>query len=187
MSEETNVGKETVCVPAGVMRVLCERLAARVDTAASVVEPDHLVSGYCSEDPSARHRLATELEQLFDVSLDASAVDSVKTVQELAKLIVRQKGTARRQNGRSYIIVYKNQDGRVVETHVHARNHNEAVESLRAEGLDQVLSVQRADDEDDDSHRRHHVHNGWTGCVIPLLVALLGAAAIVGYFWMRRH
>ena len=169
------------------MRVLCERLAARVDTAASMVEPGHLVSGYCSDDPSARHRLATELERAFKISIDASAMDSVRTVQELAELIVRLKNAPKQRKGRSYIIVYRNEDGRVIETHVHARNHSEAVESLKAEGLSEVVSVQRADDEDDDSPHRHRFRKGWKGCVVPFLVALLSATAVVGYYWLRRH
>lgn len=169
------------------MRVLSERLAARVDTAASMVEPEHLVSGYCSDDPSARHRLVVELERVFNVSIDASAMDAVQTVQELAELIVRLKNEPKQKNGRVYIIVYKNEDGHVVETHVHARNHNEAVDSLKAEGLAEVLSVQRADDEDDDSPHRHRLRKGWTGCVIPFLLALLVGAGIVGFYWLRRH
>ena len=186
MSGEKKDGRSAPRIPAGVMRVLCERLAARVDTAASMVEPGHFVSGYCSDDPSARHRLAVELERTFNVSIDSTAMDSVQTVQELAELIVRLKNEPKQKNGRVYIIVYKNEDGRVVETHVHARNHNEAVDSLRAEGLSEVLSVQRADDEDND--RGHwSVRNGWTGCVIPFLIALLTGAAVVGFYWLCRH
>lgn len=187
MSEELEKSDSTVRIPAGLMRVLCERLAARVDTAASMVEPDHLVSGYCSDDPSAHHRLATELERVFHVSIDASAMDSARTVRELAELIVRLKNEPKQKDGRIYIIVYRNEGGRVVETHVHARNHNEAVDSLKAEGLAEVLSVQRADDEDDDSPHRHRFRRGWTGCVVPFLLALLVGAAIVGFYWLRRH
>lgn len=186
MSEESKKVDGAVRIPAGLMRVLCERLAARVDTAASMVEPDHLVSGYCSDDPSARHRLAVELERTFKVSIDSTAMDSARTVRELAELIVRLKNEPKQKNGRVYIIVYRNTSGSVVETHVHARNHNEAVESLKAEGLEEVLSVQRADDEDDDRGHRN-VRNGWTGCVIPFLLALLAGAAVVGYYWLRRH
>ena len=187
MSDEKMENRPALRVPAGVMRILCERLAVRVDTAAATVEPDHLVSGYCSDDPSARHRLASELERVFKVSSDASAMDSVQTVQELAELIVRLKNEPKQKSGRVYIIVYKNEGGHVIETHVHARNHNEAVESLKAEGLAEVLSVQRADDEDDDSPHRHRLRKGWTGCVIPFLLALLVGAAIVGFYWLRRH
>lgn len=76
----------------------------------------------------------------------------------------------------------------MIETHVYARNHSEAVESLKAEeGLSEVVSVQRADDEDDDCPHRHRFRKGWKGCVVPFLVTLLGAAAVVGYYWLRRH
>ena len=46
MGGEKKDGRSALRIPAGVMRVLCERLAARVDTAASLVEPGHFVSGY---------------------------------------------------------------------------------------------------------------------------------------------
>ena len=44
MGGEKKDGRSAPRIPAGVMRVLCERLAARVDTAASMVEPGHFVA-----------------------------------------------------------------------------------------------------------------------------------------------
>lgn len=188
MEEDTKDTAVRPQIPAGVMRVLCEKLAARVDTAASMVELDHLVKGYCSDDPTDRNRLAGELERAFGISLDASRLESTRTVAELAELVVERiaakKQEKRGKNGRGYFVTYKTAEGRLVEAHVHARNHEAAIEALRDEGLEEVVSVEREQDEDEGGR---NVHNRWNGCVIPVVIALLVGALVVGYFWFRHR
>ncbi|MGN0846013.1 MAG: acyl carrier protein [Kiritimatiellia bacterium] len=188
MEEETKKVQEPVQVPTGVMRVLSERLAAQIDIAAAQVEPAQPVSMYWSGDLANKQRLIGELEKAFKITLDATAFESVRTVQDLAALIV-QRIEARKatKKGRRYIIVYKDADGHVVETHVQARNHNEAVESLLAEGLAEVITVERADDEDDDTRYGRRIGNSWNGCVIPILLAAFVAAIVVGFVWLRHN
>lgn len=185
MAVETSNERMAPEIPGRVRRVLCERLAARVDSAASMVEAAHLVRGYCSKDPSDVNRLVGELERAFGIQLNATEVEQLQTVGELGVLI-DERMSRRPPKERGYIIVYRNSEGGTVEAHVRAANHNEAVEHLKVEGLQAVLSVQREEDEDDDD-RRYSRRRGRNGCLLPLLLALVAGALVVAFYWYRRH
>jgi len=188
MDVSDNDVKSAPMLSAGMWLTLREKLAVRVNGAAGAVEPGHLVSGYYSEDPMDRGRLLETLEHTFKITLDVDSFEAARTVQELASLIASRLAVKNREeDGRSYFVVYRDRDGEVVETHVRARNHEAAVESLRGEGLEQVLSVQRAEDEDEDPYDRG-TGRAVRGHLLPILVVMLGAAAAVAYFWFKyRH
>lgn len=171
-------------VNSGLWRVLREKLAARIDSAAAMVEADHPVSAYYHpDDAQDRQYLVGVLEKTFKIQLDASTFEKITTVGELAELIAAQKrgGTS---GSRIYIIVYKNHEGHIIEEHVRANNHTAAIESLRESGLDKVLSVTREEDENRDFHRSHRTLKR---CLIPLALGLLAAAGAFYFFWLRRH
>ena len=174
-------------VLARVMDVLREKFAAQVGAAPDGVEPGHFVAGYLSDDLADRHRFIVQLERAFAIPIDGSRFDSARTVSELAGLIALkvQSRHADRVAGRSYVVCYRTASGGMVETRVRAANHNLAVESLRAEGLVEVVSVER-DEEDDDGYRAGRVRNIWSGCVLPLLAAFAVAGGAVAYFWWRK-
>ena len=172
-------------VRADVMRRLSEKLAAQADTSPDAVEPEHLVAGYLSDDPVARHRFVIQLERAFGIQIDGSRFDACRTVADLADALA-QKICADGKPGRVYIVCYRDTAGRMVESHVRAPNHEKAIEKLRAEGLAEVLSVEREEDEDRDGRIGRHVHRSWTGCILPLLAALLVGGGIVAYYWWRR-
>ena len=175
-------------VHAQVMDVLREKLAAQVETSPAAVEAGHLVSGYLSEDPVSRHRFIVQLERAFSVPLDGNSLDAARTVGELAEAIGRavQSREAGRAGGRRYVVCYRTASGGLVETQVRAANHGAAVESLRAEGLVEVVSIERDEEDEDDDPRAGRVHNAWSGCVLPLLAAFAVAGGAVAYFWWRK-
>ncbi len=184
MQNETKKDQAPPRIPARVWRVLSEKLASRVDSSAAMVEPGQLVSGYCTEDPMSRHDLVVTIEKAFDITLDTSSFDQVQTVEDLASLVSMQlEAKKSRQKGRGYIVVYRDGNGGVVETHVHALNHREAVEQLRAEDLVEVLAVSREEDEDDDGHRRGR----WGVGLTLFILALLTAGAVFGYYWLLHR
>ena len=174
-------------VRARVMEVLREKFAQQVDSSPEAVLAEHLVSGYLSDDPLLRHRFMVLLERAFDVPIDGARFDSARTVGELADLLAL-KVHARKAGGtgRLYHVCYRDAAGRLVETRVRARNHNLAVESLRAEGLCEVVTVERDEDDEDDEPRAGRVRNLWTGCVFPVLAALAVAGGAVAFYWWRR-
>ena len=182
MDEIKTVSDVPPRIRAQVMGVLCEKLAAQADSAASMVEPGHLVTGYLSEDPLLRHRFMVQLERAYDVPIDGTRFDSARTVGELADLIAL-KVHARKggSEGRLYHICYRDASGGLVETRVRAPNHNRAVELLKAEGLCEVVSIER-----DDEPRAGRVRNVWSGCILPLLAAFAVAGGAIAYFWLRR-
>lgn len=167
----------------GLWRILRETLAKRVDSAFSMVEADQFISGYCSEDIQDRQHLVNELENAFNIQLDASTFETIKTVGELAALIAASKAR-KKPSRRSYIIVYRNTAGNIIEEHVSADNHEAAIEFLRTAGLDQVLSVSREEDENEDYHGGH---GKLKGGLLTVLLALLAAGGVVFYFWMRSR
>lgn len=184
MDEVKTVSDVPPRVRAQVMDVLCEKLAVQADSVASMVEPEHLVAGYLSDDPLLRHRFMVQLERAYNVPIDGTRFDSARTVGELADLIAlkvcNRKGSAR---GRLYHVCYRDASGGLVETRVRAANHNLAVEQLRPEGLREVVSIERDDDDHDATPRAGRV---WSGCILPLLAAFAVAAGAIGYFWLRR-
>lgn len=173
---------------ASVMAVLSERLAAAADTSAEAVEPGHLVSGYLPDDPFRRHRFMVKLEQDFSIPIDGNRFDSARTVGELADLIAlkiqSRKGTG--TSGRNYVVCYRDAAGRLVETRVQARNHDRAVEALRAEGLVEVVGIERDDDDGDSEPRAGRVRNVWTGFLLPILLAFLAGGAYVAFLLWRK-
>ncbi len=184
MENETRRTQVTPRIPARVWRVLNEKLATCVDSAAAMVEPGQFVSGYCTDDPMSRHNLVVTIEKAFDITLDASAFDQVQTVEDLATLVsVQLEAKKSKQKGRGYIVVYRDENGGVVETHVHALNHREAVEQLHEEGLVEVLAVSREEDEDDDGHRRSR----WGVGLTLFILALLTAGAVFGYYCLLHR
>ena len=188
MKEDTPSPDIPARLRASVMETLADRFAAVANTAAAAVEPGHLVSGYLPDDPLVRHRFIVTLEQTFAIPIDGTRFDSARTVGELADLIAlkiqARKATA--PAGRAYVVCYRDAEGRLVETSVRARNHEQAVESLRAEGLCEVVSVERESDDGDDEPRAGRVRNAWTGCVLPILAAFVVAGGAIAFFWMRR-
>jgi len=185
MDQSEREQRPAPALSAGHWLTLREKLAARVNGAAAAVAPGHFVSGYYAEDPMDRGRLLEMLERTFRVTLDIESFEAAKTVGDLAGLIAVRLAASRRESGRTYIVVYRNRDGQTVETHVRAANHEEAIESLRAEGLEQALSVQRADDEDLDDRRYRGTGRAVRGHLLPILVVVLGALAAVAYFWFK--
>lgn len=167
-------------VSRGLWRVLREQLALRIASTAAMVEADHSLSVYRCESLLDRQDLVVDLERTLNIQLDASALEEITTVGELAQLIAAQK--RRTSSTRVYIVVYQNTEGRVIEEHVRAENHEAAIEALRASGLDNVLSVSRADDEDQDFDGRH---GKLKICLILLALGLLAGAAYY-LFFMRR-
>lgn len=174
-------------VRARVMEVLREKFAQLVGSSPEAVLAEHLVSGYLSDDPLLRHRFMVQLERAFGVPIDGARFDTARTVGELADLLAL-KLHARKAGGtgRLYHVCYRDAAGRLVETRVRAKNHNLAVEALRAEGLSEVVTVERDEDDEDAEPRAGRVHNVWTGCVLPLLAAFVVAGGAVAYFWWRR-
>lgn len=166
-------------------RVLREKLAARIDSAAEMVEAEQDLSVYCTDDAQSRQDLVSELERAFSIQIDTSAFDTFKTVGDLAEFIAARKLDGK-VGKRAYIVIYKGAEGRVIEEHVRADNHEAAVEALRASGLQEVLSVSREEDEDRDSDF-FIASRRWTRFVAPLVLALLTAAGVIAFFWWRRH
>ena len=170
-----------------VMDVLCEKFAQLVGTSPEAVLPEHLVTGYLSDDPLLRHRFMVQLERVFNVPIDGARFDTARTVGELADLLAL-KVQARKAGatGRLYHVCYRDAAGRLVETRVRAKNHNLAVESLRAEGLREVVTVEREEDDEDGDPRAGRVRNLWSGCIFPVLAALAVAGGAVAFYWWRR-
>ncbi len=173
---------------ASVLAVLSERLAEVAGTSPEAVEPDQLVSGYLPEDPLLRHRFMVALEREFSIPIDGSRFDSARTVGVLADLIALkiQSRKGERASGRTYVVCYRDAAGRLVETRVRARNHERAVEALRAEGLAEVVSIERDDDDADSEPRAGRVRNGWTGFLLPILLAFLAGGAYVAFLLWRK-
>ena len=67
-----------------------------------------------------------------------------------------------------------------------ARNHDRAVEALRAEGLVEVVGIERDDDDGDSEPRAGRVRNGWTGFLLPILLAFLAGGAYVAFLLWRK-
>lgn len=170
-------------VRASVMRRLSERLAMRVDTVAELVKPDHLVSGYLSDDPQDRDRFADLLVDMFSVPIEGSELRADLTVDGLAEMIAYRR-VNRGRGERVYIVQYQNKDGQVIESHVQADNHEAAVEALRAEGLVEVLGIERADIEDSRGPGRFR---SWKSFLLLVTIALLGAGLFVAYYWYRHR
>ena len=171
-----------------VMGTLSERLGAVADVSAESVESEHLVSGYLPDDPLLRHRFMVKLEHAFAIPIDGNRFDSARTVGELADLIAQKimvrKGVG--SSGRTYHVCYRTASGRLVETRVVAPNHNRAIEMLRAEGLVDVVSVEREEEDSDSDRRAGRVRNGWTGFLLPIALALLVGGAYVAFIWWRK-
>lgn len=166
------------------LSVLTEKLATQAGTVSEMVEEGHAVADYLPPDPLLRHRFMVQLERAFGIPIDGTRFDSVSTVGELADLIaLKLQARKSASEGRAYVICYRDTAGRLVESHVRAKNHLAAIEALRAEGLKDVVSVER---DEDDEHRVGKVHNTWSGCVLPILAAIAVAGGAVALFWWRR-
>ena len=79
---------------------------------------------------------------------------------------------------KTYVVVYKTQDGLLHERYVTARNHRKATESVSRENLE-VVSVNRADNEE--SSRL--VGNPARSAVVALIVGVVISAVVISLFW----
>lgn len=147
---------------------------------AEVVRPDARYQKQFSSDPDAIHTFGGRIEKALGVTLNDEVLSKCPTIAELAAYCVRQK--TEKNGGRLYVVVCQMPDGSTRERYYRARGHERAAQMALDDGVADVLSVERADEEDNMPRKM-----GWLGKVmLPLILGVIAAAGTVAIIWWRR-
>ena len=131
-------------------------------------------------DPGAIRDFGMQVEKSLGVTLSDSTFGAHPTIAELAAYCVRHLSAPRGE--RLYVVVCKMPDGSTRERIYRASRHELAVQQAMDDGAESVLSVEREDAED----RAPSGSDTLTKVLMPLLVGLLLAAAILVFLWWQR-
>ena len=169
--------KETAAMQAKIITIL-----ARIfDLPAGVVKGSAILADFFSDNPDGLRTFVVKMEDALQIPLGEKAVDSCRTVDELAAYCAAHKASM--QGGRGYIIVCRMPGGKICERHYRAKRHEDAAQLAMDDGAEEILSVEREDQEDDGVRKKVGV---WSVLMLPLILGLLMAAAGVAVFWWRR-
>jgi len=142
-----------------------------------VIRSDTAYLKQINSDPDAVRAFAARVEESLGVVLNDTLLVKHPTVAELADYCVQQKAAV--QNGRLYVVVCRMPDGSTRERYYRARGHERAAQQALDDGVADVLSVERAD-ADDNMPRKM----GFLGKVmLPLILGIIAAAVTVAVIW----
>ena len=169
--------KETAAMQAKIVSIL----ARMFDLSAGVVKDSARLSDFFSDNQDGLRTFVVKLEDALQIPLGEKAVDSCRTVGELAAYCVAHKMSMPR--GRLYIIVCRMPGGKICERHYRAKRHEDAAKLAMSDGAEEILSVEREDMDNDGVRKKVGV---WSVLMLPLLLGLLVAVVGVAVFWWRR-
>ena len=172
-----NNDSETAMMQAKIVTIL-----ARVfGLSPEMIKDDVLLAEFFSNNPEGLRSFVVRLEESLKIPLGENAIDSCRTVGELAAYCVAHKASM--PSGRLYVVVCRMPGGKICERHYHAKRHEEAAKLAMNDGAEEVLSIEREDQDDYGVHRKNGL---WSVLMFPLLLGLLVAVAGVAFFWWRR-
>ena len=164
------------------MQAKIASILARVfDLPAGIVKDDTLLSEFFSDNQDGLRTFVVKLEDDLQMPLGEKAVDSCRTVGELAAYCVAQKASM--PSGRQYVVVCQMPDGKVCERHYRAKRHEVAAKLAMDDGAEAILSIEREDQDEEFVRKKVGV---WSVLMLPLILGLLVAVAGVAVFWWRR-
>ena len=156
-------------------------LARVFDLPPDAIKGDVLLSDFFSDNPEGLRSFVVRLEEFLKIPLGEKAVDSSRTVGELAAYCVAHKASM--PSGRLYIVVCRMPGGKVCERHYRAKRHEVAAKLAIDDGAEEILSVEREDQDEEVVRKKVGV---WSILMLPLMLGLLVAVAGVAFFWWRR-
>lgn len=156
-------------------------LARVFDLPSGMIKGDVLLSDFFSDNQEGLRTFVVKLEDALQMPLGEKAVDSCRTVGELAAYCVAHK--AAMPSGRLYVVVCRMPDGKVCERHYRAKRHEAAAKLAMDDGAEAILSIEREDQDDEIISKKIGV---WNVFMLPLILGLLVAVAGVAVFWWRR-
>ena len=169
--------KEIAAMQAKIVSIL----ARMFDLPAGVVKENSLLADFFSDNQDGLRTFVVKLEDTLQMPLGEKALDSCRTVRELAAYCVSHKASM--LSGRVYIIVCRMPGGKICERHYRAKRHEDAAKLAMDDGAEEILSVEREDMDNDGVRKKVGV---WSVLMLPLILGLLVAVVGVAVFWWRR-